>query len=256
MALRIKDMVLGEGQPKICVPVMAREEEDLVRQLEEIKKSCFESSIPYVDLLEWRADFWTDLEETKVKPVIDRIHETFPKHPLLVTFRSKGEGGEREISPEEYMLFCQRILESERADILDVELFTKGDVAEKVLEKAKRTKKTKILLSSHDFLKTPPKEEMIERLSTMDKLGADILKLAVMPQTEKDVLTLLEATLKMKQLTKKPVVTMAMGRLGLISRLSGEIFGSAMTFGCVGRSSAPGQIEAKRLWEILGEFSK
>ena len=39
-----------------------------------------------------------------------------------------------------------------------------------------------------------------------------------------------------------PVITMSMGALGAVSRLSGEAFGSAMTFANPGTASAPGQV--------------
>ena len=86
-------------------------------------------------------------------------------------------------------------------------------------------------------------------------MGADILKIAVMPKSRTDVLELLSATEEMQRLyTEKPVVTMSMGSLGLISRLSGEFFGSAITFGAGDKASAPGQIPAERLKMILDEI--
>ncbi len=86
----------------------------------------------------------------------------------------------------------------------------------------------------------------------MQEMKADILKIAVMPQEAKDVLTLLSATEEMtREYAKQPVVTMAMGRLGMISRIAGETFGVAATFGSVGESSAPGQIEAGQLSQML-----
>ena len=108
-----------------------------------------------------------------------------------------------------------------------------------------------VIASSHDFQKTPGKEEILSRLKKMDALGADILKIAVMPLGRADVITLLDATQEADASIDKPIVTMAMGRMGLISRLCGEAFGSALTFGSVGAASAPGQINAEDLREIL-----
>ncbi len=86
----------------------------------------------------------------------------------------------------------------------------------------------------------------------MQQLGADITKIAVMPQNKKDVLTLLCATEQMQcQYADRPFVTMSMGSIGSISRIAGEIFGSAITFGAVQKSSAPGQIKAKKLKQML-----
>jgi len=73
-----------------------------------------------------------------------------------------------------------------------------------------------------------------------------------MPQSPKDVLSLLEATWEMKsELADRPIITMAMGPQGVISRLSGELFGSAVTFGAAVKASAPGQLDVKELQYIL-----
>lgn len=86
----------------------------------------------------------------------------------------------------------------------------------------------------------------------MKKLGADVAKLACMPQSAKDVLTLLSATEHVKsQYPDEPLITMSMGKLGAVSRISGEIFGSCLTFGSAKQASAPGQIEVTMLQKIL-----
>ena len=79
--------------------------------------------------------------------------------------------------------------------------------------------------------------------------------MAVMPKNERDVLVLLDATLSMKELHgETPVITMSMGRMGVVSRIAGEVFGSAVTFGTAGEASAPGQIDAERLRGMLDLF--
>ena len=108
-----------------------------------------------------------------------------------------------------------------------------------------------MIASNHHFHETPAQETLLEILTKMDQMGADILKIAVMPQSRKDVLTLLSATEEMDLRTAKPLITMSMGPVGMISRLCGELFGSALTFGTVGKASAPGQIDAKDLASVL-----
>ena len=86
----------------------------------------------------------------------------------------------------------------------------------------------------------------------MQELGTDVAKFAVMPTCERDVLTLLSATLTMKeQHNDTPVITMSMGRLGALSRVCGTLSGSAVTFGTAGRASAPGQLPADLLKTFL-----
>ena len=80
----------------------------------------------------------------------------------------------------------------------------------------------------------------------MQDMGADIPKMAVMPQTKKDVLTLLSATEEMaSDYADRPIITMAMAGLGSISRIACEAFGSGA------QASAPGQIGAEKLHQAL-----
>ena len=113
--------------------------------------------------------------------------------------------------------------------------------------------------SNHDFNKTPSKDELVSRLRKMQEMGADLPKIAVMPQNTHDVLILLDATQEMyHQYANRPIITMSMSATGVISRICGEVFGSSMTFGAVGKVSAPGQIPVERLntaTEILHQAS-
>jgi 3-dehydroquinate dehydratase-1 len=92
----------------------------------------------------------------------------------------------------------------------------------------------------------------VARLRRQQELGADVLKLAMMPRDPGDVLELLHATWEMaSRYAERPMMTMSMGGTGVVSRLAGEIFGSAMSFGMIGRASAPGQVEVDRLASVL-----
>ena len=98
----------------------------------------------------------------------------------------------------------------------------------------------------------PDKNIIISNLCLMQSLGADIVKFAVMPQCERDVLTLLDATLTMKEEhSDTPVITMSMSPTGVISRICGQLVGSCVTFGTAGKASAPGQIPANLLSTFL-----
>ena len=111
--------------------------------------------------------------------------------------------------------------------------------------------------SNHDFHKTPAKSDIIYRLRKMQDMGADIPKIAVMPQNKRDVLTLLAATEEMvTDYADRPVITMSMAGTGVISRLCGEVFGSSMTFGAAKKASAPGQMGVEDLSTVLGLLHK
>ena len=114
-----------------------------------------------------------------------------------------------------------------------------------------------MIASNHDFRKTPTKAELISRMRKMQELGADISKIAVMPQSTEDVLTLLSATEEMRRCyADRPVITMSMAGTGIVSRMCGEVFGSALTFGAAGKVSAPGQIDVEELRTVLGIIHK
>ena len=243
--VQIRDLVLGEGIPKICVPITGRTREEILGRLEEGKASK-------PDLAEWRADWYEGVqEEEKLQEILTALREELGGLPLVVTFRTRQEGGEQEISEEAYERFLYQVLASGKADLIDVELFMGEELLERISAQA-HEKGMFVVASSHDFQKTPEKEELIRRLCRMQELGADLLKIAVMPQNTGDVLTLLSATWEMREkYARQPVITMSMGGTGVISRLSGEVFGSALTFGSAGQASAPGQIEVEKLKEVL-----
>ena len=140
-------------------------------------------------------------------------------------------------------------------DLVDAEV-SRGDELMKALAVASRQSGVKLLASCHNFNSTPPKEDIVQLLCKMQELGADIVKYAVMPTCERDVLTLLDATLTMKEEhPNTPVITMSMGRLGAISRICGELFGSCLTFATAGNASAPGQLPAAVVKEMLEEVT-
>ena len=134
--------------------------------------------------------------------------------------------------------------------MVDIELFTAGEDG-KDLAKLAAEKGIKTIFSSHDFLKTPPRDEILSRLEKMEQLGADICKIAVMPHSAGDVLTLLSATEERFRASCVPLITMSMGRLGAVSRVCGELIGSCLTFGTLEQASAPGQLPADKLVGML-----
>ena len=112
-----------------------------------------------------------------------------------------------------------------------------------------------VIASSHDFERTGTREELLEKLDRLDQSGADILKLAVMPENSEDVEVLMEAVSEMsRNHTQKPLIAMSMGDLGQISRIRGEAFGSSVTFGTAGPGSAPGQLPVAELREKMEAF--
>ena len=226
----VRNTRIGDGIPKICVPIVEKDFPSILTAARNLKSSC-------PDLAEWRCDHFDQAEEPEAAVrVLQALHEILEDIPILFTFRTKAEGGEKEIAAASYERLNCQVAASGLADLIDVEIFTGDDT---------------VVASNHHFHETPAQETLLEILTKMDQMGADILKIAVMPQSRKDVLTLLSATEEMDLRTAKPLITMSMGPVGMISRLCGEVFGSALTFGTVGKASAPGQIDAKDLASVL-----
>lgn len=246
----VRNVEIGAGRPKICVPIAGRGEREILSAAETVKASA-------ADMVEWRADWFDGIfDPEKTQRMLKGLRDTLGDRPLLFTFRTSKEGGEKAIDASDYVGLNRRITQTGLADLIDVEAFTGGGAAEEIIESA-RSAGVKVIASNHDFHQTPSQKEIVSRLVKMQEMGADIAKIAVMPQTRKDVLTLLSATEEMTtEYAQIPVITMSMGRTGMISRICGETFGSAVTFGAVGRGSAPGQLEAGELDMVLSILHK
>ncbi|EFJ7116822.1 type I 3-dehydroquinate dehydratase [Escherichia coli] len=241
----VKDLVIGTGAPKIIVSLMAK---DIAR----VKSEALAYREADFDILEWRVDHFADLSNVEsVMAAAKILRETMPEKPLLFTFRSAKEGGEQAISTEAYIALNRAAIDSGLVDMIDLELFTGDDQVKETVAYA-HAHDVKVVMSNHDFHKTPEAEEIIARLRKMQSFDADIPKIALMPQSTSDVLTLLTATLEMQeQYADRPIITMSMAKTGVISRLTGEVFGSAATFGAVKKASAPGQISVNDLRTVL-----
>ena len=233
----VRGLQLGDGRCKIIVPLVAKNADDAVRLAGEL-------AAQNPDLLEWRADHLAQLrgDAYLLLYCLREIRRAIGELPLLVTWRTKKEGGELDLPPEEYLAFCRTVCESGYADLLDVEFTAETAARDEIFHIAKQNG-VKVVCSSHDFAKTPAKEEMVDRLCRMQQTGAHIAKLAVIPHTRSDVTALLSATAEMADLhPETPVLTMSMGALGQISRIAGGVLGSCATFAAAGNGSAPGQL--------------
>ncbi|MDO4647681.1 MAG: type I 3-dehydroquinate dehydratase, partial [Eubacteriales bacterium] len=162
--------------------------------------------------------------------------------PLLFTIRTKKEGGALEISSESYEDMNLIAAETGKADLVDVEVLWETERKTELIKRLHEHNAI-VIASSHDFQKTEETEVLLERFQKMDDTGADILKMAVMPEEKGDVERLMVTVKKVAdEMTEKPLIAMSMGELGAISRIAGESFGSCLTFGVVGEASAPGQL--------------
>lgn len=230
---------------KTIVPITAKTKEQALAQAQVIANTAD------ADLAEFRIDLLSFASDTKqVIALGHELKKILGHKPMIATIRTKNEGGQLEISDADYGKTYQAYLKNPFMDWLDVEMFRDQKVVSEIVQKAHQ-KEVLVVMSNHDFQKTPSQDEIEKRLLKQDQMGADILKIAVMPKSKQDVFTLMNATLKVSQQTTKPLLTMSMGQLGTISRVATANMGGSYSFGMIGQASAPGQIDVTKLKQIL-----
>ncbi|ADM84994.1 TPA: type I 3-dehydroquinate dehydratase [Streptococcus pneumoniae] len=198
------------------------------------------------DIIEWRADY---LPKEAILQVAPAIFEKFAGRELVFTLRTRSEGGEIDLSPEEYIHLIKEVAQFYQPDYIDFEYYSYKDVFEEMLDFPN------LVLSYHNFQETP--ENMMEILSELTILNPKLVKVAVMAHTEQDVLDLMNYTRGFKTLNpEQEYVTISMGKVGKISRITADVTGSSWSFASLDEVSAPGQISLasmKKIREILDE---
>ena len=172
--VKVRNIEIGSGVPKICVPIVGVTKDEIIAEAKTF------DSIP-VDVVEWRVDWFEGVFEfDKVEDVLKDLREALGETPILFTFRTSKEGGEKAIEAEPYKELNIAAAKTGYVDLVDVEAFT-GDEIVKAIVAAAHECGVKVVASNHDFNKTPEKDEIVRRLCKMQELGADIPKIAVMP---------------------------------------------------------------------------
>lgn len=247
---KIGKITLESGKVKIAIPVMGNCEEDVLSDAVLLRKEK-------PDIVEWRADFFWEEDGLRdfslIMGTAKKLRIFLEDIPLIFTIRSIEEGGNAKVSLEVYESIIREISKKSLADAVDIEIFKFSGQEERLDRLVGDIRKSglTIIMSNHDFNKTPSIEEMIKRLQMMEIAGADIAKLAVMPQERQDVMDLMNATFLADQTLGIPIITMSMGELGKSSRVSGSVTGSCLTFAAKGKASAPGQLSIEKMRGVL-----
>ena len=221
----------------------------------EAAKKAVESK---ADLIEWRADSLTEgeFDEDFHNEILAKMREIIGEMPIIYTFRTLIEGG-KEIENEKYKDLILSVANAGITDIIDVEIFSFKLKARDIIDEIHSFTNVKVIGSYHDFEGTPDTAELVYRLSVIDNCNADILKIATMPHKKKDVMRIMTATiLTYTRPNPKPIISIAMGNMGRVTRLLGGFTGSAITFASIGRSSAPGQMDIEEVREILTKLDE
>jgi 3-dehydroquinate dehydratase-1 len=242
--------IAGGKFPLICTPLVGRTLDKLQAELAVVlpKKP---------DVLEWRVDFFEQIgDSAAVIAAAAAIKNVADDIPLLFTRRSIIEGGEKiSLKEGQVLAMYADVCESKTIDLIDYEMANEAANIVRVRDVAKANG-IKLVLSFHNFSYTPGLESLASKFLTADQLGADVAKVAVMPRDLDDVLTLLTATREASKKLRIPLISMAMGPLGAVTRMVGGLFGSSLTFAVGAAASAPGQVPIEDLNTVLAVMRK
>ena len=223
---------------KLVVSIMPR----TLEEAQQLDRSRYDGA----DVIEWRADF---LDKNEILTVAPAVFEKFAGREILFTLRTRGEGGQIDLTSEEYLAIIQDIQSIYHPDYIDFEFYSHREVFEQMLEFSN------LVLSYHNFQETP--ENMMEILSELTSLSPKLVKVSVMAHNEQEVLDLMNYTRGFKTLNpEQDYVTISMGKVGKISRLTADLTGSSWSYASVGEESATGQIpleNMRRIRELLNE---
>lgn len=227
---------LGGETPLICTPLVGRSRERVLAEAASVvtKKP---------DIIEWRVDFFEAIGETvAVLEGARSLRAAVGELPIIFTRRSIKEGGEPiAIDDDDVVRLYDAVGASGLVDFIDFEMSNDAEHVRRVREAA-RAHGTRLILSYHNFGYTPGRDFLVQRFLEAERLGADVAKVAVMPRDRMDVLTLLAATAEADAKGRIPLISMAMGPLGSVTRMIGGLFGSSLSFAVGEAASAPGQI--------------
>ena len=241
--IKVKNLQIGSGRPKVCCPVMGMTAEEVLEQ-------TALSNTAECDLIELRIDAFEHADDiAKVKSLLRKIKRSAEK-PVIFTFRRKEEGGKKQISTEYYRELLNMVADSALADFIDVEASAIGD--DRAFIEGLQDTGAYVIMSKHDFDGTPSAEEIKDIYIGMNEMGADIAKVSYMPNSKSDVVNLITATLDVTaDRSFCPVIAISMGKLGMITRVIGEFLNSAVTFAALSKESAPGQLSVNVMKGML-----
>ncbi|WNF37770.1 type I 3-dehydroquinate dehydratase [Bacillaceae bacterium IKA-2] len=245
-----RELFNEEEIPYICTPLTGKTTNEIILEVKNIV-----SKKP--NMLEWRVDFFSDINNTdRVLRTLQEIDTHSNGLPLLFTIRAQKEGGQEiPLNDNQVVELLSEVCKSKFVNLIDFEVSNNLEHIKHLREVSKKYSK-KLVLSYHNFENTPTKTEIIKHLSKMAFHNADIAKVAYMPKNHEDVMNLLNATRDAKEILDIPLITISMGDIGVMSRVLGWVYGSVLTFAVGEKSSAPGQISIESLQEMIRMLKK
>ncbi|MBQ4649688.1 MAG: type I 3-dehydroquinate dehydratase [Firmicutes bacterium] len=225
-------------RPEICLSLSCGNIYDAASEIAEFGEFC--------QIIEWCADKMDGAENyTKETFIIDaeKIKKLCNKKKLIIDY--KGD----EVMTNKILRWSMDV-----ADIIDID--AGNPELERLVREAKR-KRVETLISYHVFDHMPSRNEIAEQYLKMEKRGGDILKIACTASNEVDTYAILEGAASYSQLrAAKPIVAIAMGEEGQVSRICAGDFGSTISWACGSIPTAPGQFNARQLAKYMDNYYK
>ena len=216
---------------KTCVSIA----ETTPKKLKQTLKIALRKS----DYVEIRFDF---LKAEQIPQVLENVKKDLKK--IVCTLRPKTEGGKFDGNERERISILKLIAEY-NPFLLDVEFNTMKK--EKSLVKYLKMTKTNLLISGHDFKKTPNFTELKKKLNQMSKFSPNV-KIVTTAKTTDDSTRVLQLYNKKGKIN---LIAFAMGDSGRISRILSLYLGSPYAYVSLGKPIAPGQFSVDEVKKII-----
>ncbi|KAI4301861.1 hypothetical protein L6164_035099 [Bauhinia variegata] len=228
--------IVDEGRRNstlICAPVMADSVGEMLVQMRRAKKVG-------ADLVEVRLDF---LKKFNPSQDLEILINQSPL-PTLITYRPTWEGGQYDGDEIKRQRTLGLAIEL-GSDFVDVELKVAREFNNFI---GRKPDNVKIIVSSHNFEITPSVEEIGNLAARIQASGADVVKIATTALDITDSARLFQILVH----SQVPMIGIAMGEKGLMSRILGPKFGGFLTFASIeaGDVSAPGQPTVRDLLDL------
>ena len=216
---------------KTCISIA----ENTPKKLKQTLKIALRKS----DYVEIRFDF---LKAEQIPQVLENVKKDLKK--IVCTLRPKSEGGKFDGNERERISILKLIAEY-NPFLLDVEFNTMKK--EKSLVKYLKMTKTNLLISGHDFKKTPNLTELKKKLNQMSKYSSNV-KIVTTAKTTDDSTRVLQLYNKKGKIN---LIAFAMGDSGRISRILSLYLGSPYAYVSLGKAIAPGQFSVDEIKKII-----
>ena len=239
----LRKLHIGHGIPAVIVPIAESSREGILAMGKILRQSD-------ADAVEWRADLYDGIGDADgVLSLLYELRRLLGDMPLIFTCRTVKEGGRADMGDEEYAGFNRAVLDSGYADAIDIEVLSSGEQAAELIREIRKA--GRVSIGSCHLMNMPNRDDLEDMLKAIHGTGADITKLAAMAESTEDALSLMGAARRAKARGIGPLIAIAMGEQGMMSRILAEMAGSDAVFASAGKASAPGQLSLGAMREIL-----